>query len=135
MARQFLQDAAKKDATVSRESEPARLDYPRACRIVRRADFDAVYREGRRRASSSFVVFLRPNGSEVSRFGLSVKRALGSAVKRNRIRRRVREILRVHRREIAPGWDIVIHPRGQVATAQFALVEKELMNAVPKVAQ
>ena len=106
-----------------RTSQPhARLtarssNYPRACRLVRRAEFDAVYREGRRRASPSFVVFFRPNGSDITRFGLSVKRAQGGAVKRNRIRRRVREILRLHRQEIAPGWDIVIHPRPQVATA------------------
>lgn len=132
MAKQFLLDAAKRDVTTSRASDPARLDYPRACRIVRRADFDAVYREGRRRASPSFVVFSRPNGRAISRFGLSVKRALGGAVKRNRIRRRIREILRLHRQEIAPGWDIVIHPRAQVATSDFAAIATELLGNMPK---
>lgn len=130
MAKEFLHDAAKKDVTASRASDRAHLDYPRACRLVRRAEFDAVYREGRRRASPSFVVFLRPNGSEISRFGLSVKRALGGAVKRNRIRRRVREILRLHRQEIASGWDIVIHPRPQVATAEFAAITAELLKTI-----
>jgi ribonuclease P protein component len=101
---------------------------------VRRAEFDAVYREGRRRSSSSFVVFFRPNGREISRFGMSVKKALGMAVARNRMRRRIREILRLHRQEIAPGWDIVIHPRSTVATAKFAALEAELVQTLPRTA-
>lgn len=58
---------------------------------------------------------------------MSVKKALGSAVVRNRIRRRIREILRLHRQEISPGWDIVIHPRSSVATAKFSALEEELL--------
>ncbi len=122
-----MRDAAKKDATNSRASSRG-LRYPRACRLVQRAEFDAVYREGRRRTSQSFVVFCRSNGRDLSRFGMSVKRALGGAVARNRIRRRMREILRQHRQEIAPGWDIVIHPRGSLASAKFATLEAELMQ-------
>jgi ribonuclease P protein component len=90
-----------------------------------------VYREGRRRSSQSFVVFFRSNGREISRFGMSVKKALGVAVVRNRIRRRIREILRLHLQEIASGWDIVIHPRASVAKAEFASLEKELLRTLP----
>jgi ribonuclease P protein component len=85
-----------------------------------------VYREGRRRASGSFVVFSRPNRRDLSRFGMSVKKALGGAVVRNRIRRRIREILRLHRQEISPGWDIVIHPLSSVANSKFSLLAAEL---------
>ncbi len=122
-----MRDAAKKDATNSRVSS-RRLRYPRACRLVHRAEFETVYREGRRRASQSFAVFCRPNGRGLSRFGMSVKKALGGAVARNRIRRRIREILRQHRQEIASGWDIVIHPRSSVAAAKFAALEVELIQ-------
>jgi len=99
---------------------------------VRRSEYDAVYREGRRRTSQEFAVFLRANGLDESRFGWSIKKALGSAVKRNRIRRRIREIVRLHRQEISPGWDIVIHPRASVATAQFATLTSELLKLLPK---
>jgi ribonuclease P protein component len=99
---------------------------------MRRAEYDAVYREGRRRASREFAVFLRPNGLELSRFGWSIKKALGSAVKRNRMRRRIREIIRLHRQEIAPGWDIVIHPRTTVATANFSSLSEELVKMLPR---
>jgi ribonuclease P protein component len=78
--------------------------------------------------SGSFVVFARPNSRDLSRFGMSVKKALGGAVVRNRIRRRIREILRLHRQEISPGWDIVIHPLGSVASSKFPLLAAELMQ-------
>ena len=127
-----MRSAARKDATVSRASEAPRLGFPRDCRLVRRAEYDAVYRDGRRRTSREFTVFLRPNGLEVSRFGWSIKKALGSAVRRNRIRRRTREIVRLHRQEIAPGWDIVIHPRSSAATADFSLLTAELLKLFPR---
>jgi ribonuclease P protein component len=127
----FLQDAAKKGATASRASETSRLDFPRAFRLVRRAEYDAVYREGRRRSSREFTLFLRPNGLDSSRFGWSIKKALGNAVRRNRIRRRLREIVRLHRQEIAPGWDIVIHPRSSAATTEFSALQAELLKLMP----
>ena len=108
------------------------MGFPRDSRLVRRAEYDAVYREGRRRSSREFAVFLRPNGMELSRFGWSIKKALGSAVKRNRMRRRIREIIRLRRQEIAPGWDIVIHPRSTVATANFSALSAELLKMLPR---
>ena len=126
-----MRSAARKDATVSRASE-ARLGFPRACRLVRRAEYDAVYRDGRRRSGREFAVFLRPNGLDLSRFGWSIKKALGGAVRRNRIRRRLREIVRLHRQEISPGWDIVIHPRSSAATAEFTELTAELLKLLPR---
>jgi len=102
---------------------------------VHRVEYDAVYREGRRRTNREFTVFLRPNGLSVSRFGWSIKKALGSAVRRNRIRRRLRETLRLHRQEIAPGWDIVIHPRSSAATAEFLALGAELLALLPRAAK
>ena len=98
--------------------------------MVRRVEYDAVYREGRRRSGREFTVFVRPNGLHLSRFGWSIKKALGTAVRRNRIRRRLREILRLHRQEIPPGWDIVIHPRSSAATADFSALTRELLKLV-----
>lgn len=134
MDAKYLRNVEKRDATASRESDGARLSLPRACRLVRRAEYDAVYREARRRSSREFTVFLRPNNLDLSRFGWSIKKALGNAVWRNRIRRRLREIVRLHRQEIAPGWDIVIHPRSSAATAEFAPMAQELMKLLPRAA-
>ena len=97
-----------------------RLTFPREARLVRRGEFDAVYRAGKRRSSSHFTVFFRANALPQSRFGVSIKKALGGAVVRNRIRRRLREIVRSHRGEIPAGWDIVIHPKSAVAKAHIS---------------
>ena len=95
---------------------------------MRRGEFDAVYRAGKRRSNSHFTVFFRANQLPHSRFGFSIKKALGGAVVRNRIRRRVREVVRCHRLEIPAGWDIVIHPKSNVAKAEFAGLTAELLR-------
>lgn len=76
------------------------------------------------------MVFYRANGGLRSRFGISVKKALGDAVERNRIRRRIREIVRRNSSEIPPGWDIVIHPRNAMTRAVFASMEAELVGTL-----
>ena len=101
---------------------------------MRRGSFDAVYRAGKRFSSSHFTVFVRSNELTFSRFGFSIKKALGGAVVRNRIRRRLREMVRCHRQEIPPGWDIVIHPKIKVATGEFAALVEELVRVLQKVA-
>jgi len=94
------------------------MTFPREARLVRRGEFDAVYRAGKRRSSSHFTVFF-----------------LGGAVVRNRIRRRLREIVRCHRGEIPAGWDIVIHPKSAVAKAPFASLTTDLLRLLQSGAQ
>ncbi|HVH50354.1 MAG TPA: ribonuclease P protein component [Candidatus Bathyarchaeia archaeon] len=122
-----MRHAARRDAIASRPSKKGQ-EYPRSARIVRKADFDAVYRNGKRRSSSHFTVFLKANDLAESRFGFSIKRALGGAVVRNRIRRRIRELVRLHRKEISAGWDFVIHPKANVEHAAFPALESELVR-------
>jgi len=100
---------------------------------VRRGEFDAVYRAGKRRSSCHFTVFFRANELPHSRFGFSIKKALGGAVVRNRMRRRLREIVRCHRMEIPAGWDIVIHPKSSVARAESAALTADLLRLLKSV--
>ena len=124
-----MHDAASRGGSASRSK--VTRPYPRSARLLRRGEFERVYREGRRRSSKQFVVFARRTEPDApARFGTSVKKAVGGAVVRNRIRRRVREIVRLHRSEVPPGWDIVIHPRATVAKAEFAALATELMNLI-----
>ena len=97
-------------------------------RLVQKAQFDAVYRAGKRRSSSHFTAFMKANNRMQSRFGFSIKKALGGAVVRNRIRRRMREIVRLHREEIPSGWDVVIHPKSSVARAQFEALTADFLR-------
>jgi ribonuclease P protein component len=113
---------------------PTKLGKPAAAsKLVRRGEFDAVYRAGKRRSSPHFTVFFRANELPQSRFGFSIKKALGGAVVRNRIRRRIREIVRCHRLEIPAGWDIVIHPKSSVARAPFAALTADLLRLLKSV--
>ena len=114
-------------------AEPRGATFPREARLVRKTDFDAVYRAGKRRSSSHFTVFFRANELPQSRFGFSIKKALGGAVVRNRIRRRLREVVRCHRLEIPAGWDIVIHPKSSVARAPFAALTADLLRLLKSV--
>jgi ribonuclease P protein component len=92
-----------------------------------------VYRAAKRRSNTYFTVFFRANESLASRFGFSIKKGLGGAVVRNRIRRRVREIIRLHRQELPTGWDIVIHPKASVQRAPFAALTAELLRALKSI--
>lgn len=94
-----------------------------------------MYRAGGRRSGGSCVVFYRANGLDHSRFGISVKKALGGAVVRNRMKRRIREILRLNASEIPSGWDIVIHPRASVTRASFAPLAQELLRLLGSLAK
>ncbi len=102
--------------------------FPREARLLRKSEFDAVYAAGKRRSNAHFTVFVRANELPLSRVGFSIKKALGGAVVRNRMRRRLREIVRCHREEIPAGWDIVIHPKHSVAKAPFAALTAEFLR-------
>jgi ribonuclease P protein component len=135
----YLRPAARRDVIAllpsKGEAAPGQpvsesFTFPREARLVRKSEFDAVYRAGKRRSNSHYTIFARANQLPVSRFGFSIKKALGGAVLRNRIRRRLREIVRGHRREMPAGWDIVVHPKGSVATAPFAALTSDLLRLV-----
>ncbi len=64
-----------------------------------------------------------------------MKKAVGGAVVRNRIKRRIREILRQNFSEIPSGWDIVIHPRSSVAGAEFSALTAELLRLLQTTAK
>jgi ribonuclease P protein component len=136
VAAKYLRRAARRDAIGSLPSSgqgPAQgQEFPREARLVRRGDFDAVYRAGKRLSSAHFTAFVRSNELPRSRFGFSIKKALGGAVARNRIRRRLREMVRCHQQEIPVGWDIVIHPKSTVAKAPFVTVAEELVRLLKK---
>jgi ribonuclease P protein component len=131
-----LRHAARRDVIGSRPISgggPATgQSFPREARLVRRNEFDAVYRTGKRLSSSNFTVFARSNQLALSRFGFSIKKALGGAVVRNRMRRRLREAVRLHRQEIPAGWDFVIHPKDKVAKMPFAVLAEELVRVLSK---
>ena len=92
------------------------------------AEFESVYEKGTKRSSRSFVLFALPNSLGHNRFGLTTPRKLGKAHERNRIRRRVREILRTAAPPVGHGFDFVVNPRRTVYERDFHELRSELLT-------
>ena len=99
-------------------------------RLLVHADFERVYRDGKRQFFPHMTVFFTPaTSAHELRVGLTVSRALGGAVDRNRIRRRMREAIRFCRPQSAPAMDVVINPKKSVLKANFEDLRKEVARA------
>jgi ribonuclease P protein component len=86
-------------------------------RLRRSEDFAAVYREGRAVSSDPLVLRARRNGLGVTRLGYAVGKRIGTAVVRNRVKRRLREAVRGF--DLEPGWDVVIIARASAAMMDY----------------
>jgi len=120
--------------------QTARADFPRSLRLLRHADFERVYKLGRRHFSASLTVFylarqqVGVSGAQIPatrglRVGFTVGRALGGAVQRNRIKRRLREAVRLSRPPVGADADVVINPKKSVLSAEFETVLNEVRRA------
>jgi len=103
------------DATAAGVSVRAGQRFRREDRILRRQDYQAVYERGTRLSGSLMTVFFLSNSLGRTRLGIAATRKIGSAVVRNRARRRVRDLFRTERP--AGSDDIVVIPRGELAEA------------------
>ena len=92
-------------------------------RIRRRPEFERIYSTGAKIHGRLMTVFVMANGTDQPRLGVAATRKLGSAVERNRAKRRARELFQ-RRREVG-GLDIVIVPRREMLDAPFATLEAE----------
>lgn len=98
---------------------------PRDRRLRRRVDFDRVFQHGRHNGGRLMSVRCVPNQAGVSRYGFVISRRVGKAVVRNRVKRRLREALRLL--PVREGYDVVISARPEAATQSFHTLRKELV--------
>ena len=109
---------------------------PRSGRLLRHADFQRVYKQGRRHFATNMTVFyLRRLEGEGMRVGFTVGRVLGDAVDRNRMKRRLREAVRLTRPLVAPAVDVVINPKKSLRTVEFSVLLGEVSKAFEVIAQ
>jgi ribonuclease P protein component len=85
--------------------------FRRALRLTRRTDFERAMKDGRRSVDATLTLWAYPNGLAHPRFGLVVGRKHGDAVRRNRLKRLLREAFRLSQHDLPPGYDLVCAPR------------------------
>ena len=93
-------------------------------------DFRRIYRKGRSAVSGGVVVYCLPNKQGKSRLGLTVSTKVGKAVVRNRVRRRFRELYRLHKGDMLPGYDIIMVARVRAAELPYAKLEKQYLRCL-----
>ena len=103
--------------------------FPASARLLKHSDFERVYKQGRRHFSPHMTVFYLAQTKGSVRIGFTVGRALGGAVERNRIKRRLREAVRLWRSAVKQPLDIVINPKKSVLTLEFAVILEEIGRA------
>ncbi len=98
--------------------------------LTRPQQYALVYRMGSSWASNLVVMKALPNGLTLSRYGFSVSQRVGKAVTRNRVKRLLREILRVM--PLKSAWDIMFIVRPAAATADYATLRRTVENLLSR---
>ena len=83
-------------------------------------------------ANGHLVLYARKNHSANNRVGITVSKKLGGAVVRNRVRRRLREVYRLHEEQFAPGWDIVVVARSRCIKSDFQTLTNAYLSLAAK---
>ncbi len=141
-----LSESSRKIPVARLRGEPAedmiRGRFRASSRLLRHADFQSVYKQGRRHFGAHMTVFylerehvppavLSRGNSEPGgpRIGFTVGRALGGAVQRNRIKRRMREAVRANLQSLSAPVDVVINPKQSALTADLKQLRGEVARA------
>jgi ribonuclease P protein component len=105
-------------------------------RIKSSRDFASIYGKRIRAADGNLLVWAAPNGLDYPRFGVSVSRKLGSAVRRTALKRLLREAFRLTQHDLPPRLDLILIPqRSSVETAELADYQRSLVRLATRLAR
>ena len=91
----------------------------RAVTLKENYEFRRLYQKGASAVGGGMVIYCRKNRLDHNRLGKTASVKLGHAVVRNRARRRLREVYRLHLGELRQGYDIILVARGRTVTASW----------------
>lgn len=104
----------------------------RSFRLKKTADFKRVRRLGKAYPHPLIVLIALPNELPFSRIAVVAGRSVGNAVKRNRAKRIMREVLRKLLPEISTGWDLIMIARKPLSTATFSEVQEAIQSVLQR---
>jgi ribonuclease P protein component len=87
-------------------------------------EFRRIYRKGKSVVAPAMVLYCQKNRQGRTRLGVTVSTKLGKAVVRNRVRRRLREIWRLNKEAMVPGWDIILVARVRAVDMPYQKLDK-----------
>lgn len=91
-------------------------------------EFRRIYRKGKSAVSPQLVVYCQRNRRGHSRLGVSVSTKLGCAVVRNRVRRRIREIYRLNKAKMLPGYDLIVVARVRAVETDYQKLDRTYLR-------
>ena len=99
------------------------------CTLKKNSDFRRLYARGKSSTNRYLAVYCRRNGRAVNRLGYTVSAKLGGAVVRNRVRRRLREIVRLNAPAMKTGWDMIVVARTRAVGAEYRQLDRAFLDA------
>ena len=95
-------------------------------------EFRSVYAAGNSIVDSNLVLYRLENASDDIRYGISISKKVGGAVARNKIRRQIKEILRLNRTAFRNGYDIIFVVRVRCKDSDYAAIRKSVYYLAKK---
>ncbi len=97
-------------------------------RLRTNEDYLNVYRKGKNYWNRNLTMYVKKNNLENSRFGYTITKKIGNSVVRNKVRRQMKEIIRLHLNLIKSGYDIVIIPKKNTVDISYKELESAIMH-------
>ncbi len=111
---------------------PDRFPHPRCNRLLKRSEFDQVFKLGSKQVGRHFVCYTVRREEPGNKLGLVVSRKVGKAVTRNRVKRFVRETFRLHQGEFVASIALVVVARAEAAKVDFAACERSICQLLAR---
>jgi len=102
------------------------LLFPKNERLLNRKDFVNLNRLGKRYRTEHFTVIFKENGLGISRLGITVSKKIGKAVKRNKVKRLLREFFRLNKKRFPKGFDVIVVANKGADGLIFWKIQEEL---------
>ena len=104
------------------------MRYPHSESLKKNRDFQLLYKEGKSRANRYLVLYVKENGLEKNRLGVSVSKKVGNSIVRHRITRLIRESYRLHEDMFNSGLDMVVIARVSAKDRGMREIESALLH-------